>query len=184
VIVATNLQKFEEKIQVIQIVPIYIIIAIKVLCASGNIQNIAVFVEQVEKASTECKNNRFSRNSHKLGMRVVKFCFFFNFFSPILFQIISLFTQKSFLPMWTPQILLRYEKFVFMLYWTLITFCGLYCSLIVLSIDLLMIYLLFRIEGYSRSLVEKTVQFELNDDDHSHKNSIKKLLEEADNLRR
>lgn len=183
VIVTTHLKSIEDKLQLVQIIPFYIIITVKAICVSMNFENILKFIDEVEKIKFKLRKNKFIENSHIEGMRLLKICFFFNFFPISCIQILSLCLQEIFFPTWTPDLFIRHKSIIFMIYWIIITFCGLYASLLVLSIDLLMIYLMIRIKGFSDYLIGKKVKFQTGKEKTIELRTLK-FMQETDQLRR
>lgn len=162
IVMVANLRDFEEKLQVIQIIPFYFVITIKVVDFSINYNKIVKFIESVKKVSVENGDKKFVKSSHVQAVSILRFCFIFNFLTPLIVQTVSLFTQTSMLPIWIPQQFKELGSLGFYVHWFITTFCGLYASCFVMSIDLLMVYLMMRIKGFSQFLVEKTVRFESN----------------------
>lgn len=182
IVLAIHLNDIKDVKDVVQIIPYYVAISIKVFFVTAKYKHILCFIEKLEKTIREQEQKKFSEQSYRFGIGLITFCFFFNFFPPFIVQIVSLYSRESFLPIYIPENLISYEREVFLFYWVIITFCGFYCSLLVLSIDLLMVYLLKRIEGFSSTILVKTVKFEFFKHETHNSRSIE-LLRKAQELK-
>lgn len=180
-IVTSHLTSNDDKLQVIQIIPYYICITMKASWFFTNFKKIMKFVAKVEEKTSKC--GKFSIRSHKEGLLILKIGFFFNFLPPLILQIISLLIQKNFIPVWTPEIFEGHENLVFLFYWLVMTFCGFYGSLLVLSMDLLMLYQMIRIKGFSQFLITRRVKFQ-SKSERSLDESNLKFMASAHDLRK
>jgi hypothetical protein len=178
-----NLQSFEEKLQIFQIIPFYVVITVKIIDIMVKFKKVTKFIGTVKKMTTEYKNKKFVKKSQSQGCVMLILALLFNFLPPILVQIVSLITQKTFMPVWIPKKMIGYEKLVFFSHWFITTFCGFYASSLVLSIDLLMIHLLLTIKGFSEYLLEKSVGFERSADETGDEIRNLTLLKNANNLK-
>lgn len=182
IILAVNLESLEEKLQIIQIVPYYLATIFKTVDVMLNYDKIFKFVESVKQISLKYQNKKSIKKSHNDGAMIIKLCLLVNFLPPIIVQLISLIMQKTFMPIWIPERFIGHEKLIFFFYWFLTTFCGLFTSALVLSIDLLMIYTLLRIKGYSEFVIEKTVRFKSRNEKSLEDKNLE-LFKNANQLR-
>lgn len=173
----------DEKLQLIQIIPSYVVITLKALNMMTKFDEIKLLMDDVKRLFGKIDSPKILSNIKRQTLCTIKFFLCLNFVPAVFIQIISLLMHDTFMPVWIPETFSGYENYIFYFYWFAYSFCGLYASSIALTVDLLVVCLLLSFKGFTEFLGENMAQL-LHKEEKNQKLQLVKFLMLYDDFNR
>lgn len=177
---ATTTESTEDSIKLIQRSVVFAMMTSKSVNVAMQFEEIKESMEFVTKMVNKIKDKERLRKLINQGEQIAKFSIFFSSVPVIFVHFLSLTMKKLFIPIWIP---VQLTGNIFYFNWSFNTFCTIYATSLAMLINILLMYFLVLLKGFSEFLCES---FESNKSEYKGlvRKEILQFLENFNDLRR
>lgn len=169
----------EDKVRVFQMIPLFVLIAVKALNTKVKFKSILSLIETTNGMLQGIEQNSTIKQSHNTAMKIMKFILLLNVLATVLSQVTAILSHQLTIPSWIP--IVGHETAFFWLNWFIYYFCGFFVQLLTLPMDALVLNLMMTLKGYSQVLRENIL--ELPKDNKKRKDNILQFMRQVHELK-
>lgn len=166
-----------------QLVPAGCMVVIKIFNVKTNFGAIVLLIKNMKNTLSRYEESKILKKSHSQAVNLIKFCVLGKFVPLTIEMIVALIMHKNLTSVWIPDGWMEYERSFFYFYWLFYSFCGIFISLLALTIDFLQIYLLILINAFAKCLT-KSFESMSNVDGSERNEQFISLISQIDELKR